>query len=69
MSRCLNEARIRAAADGEATEIEQRHVEGCAECSARVTAADGAGREFGCDGVAGGTAGESDDPRRARTGG
>ena len=46
MSRCLNEARIRAAADGEATEIEQRHVEGCAECSARVTAADGAGREF-----------------------
>jgi hypothetical protein len=46
MSRCLNEARIRAAADGEATEIERGHIEGCAECSARVTAADGAGREF-----------------------
>jgi hypothetical protein len=47
MSKCLDEARIRAAADGEATEIERRHVEGCAECSARVAAADRAFHEFG----------------------
>jgi hypothetical protein len=47
MSKCLNEARIRAAADGEATEIERRHVDGCAECRARVTTADRALDEFG----------------------
>jgi hypothetical protein len=47
MSKCLDEARIRAAADGEATEIERRHVEGCADCSARVAVAGRAFHEFG----------------------
>jgi hypothetical protein len=46
MSRCLNDARIRAAADDEATEIERRHLEGCADCRARVGAARGASDEF-----------------------
>lgn len=47
MSRCLSEARIRAAADGEASGIEREHVEGCAQCRARVTAAGRAFQEFG----------------------
>ncbi len=39
MSRCLNDARIQAAADGEATAIERQHLDGCAECGARAGAA------------------------------
>jgi hypothetical protein len=46
MSRCLNDARIQAAADGEATAIERQHLEGCAECGARAGAAHRAVDEF-----------------------
>ena len=46
MSRCLNDARIQAAADGEAAEIERQHLEGCTECSARAAAARRAGDEL-----------------------
>lgn len=46
MSRCLNDERIRATADGEATKIELQHVQGCAECHTRVGAARRASDEF-----------------------
>jgi hypothetical protein len=43
MSSCLNEARVRAAADDEATGNERTHLETCASCAARVDAARRAG--------------------------
>jgi hypothetical protein len=39
MSNCLNEVRIRAVADDEATRSEREHVETCDECRVRVDAA------------------------------
>ncbi len=39
MSKCLSDARIRAAADDEARAFERQHLEACAECRARLGAA------------------------------
>ena len=46
MSNCLNETQIRAFADGEASDHERQHVEGCAQCQARAKAAVRALEEF-----------------------
>jgi hypothetical protein len=46
MTKCLSEARIRAAADDEANELERQHLEACADCRARVDAARRASDEF-----------------------
>jgi hypothetical protein len=47
MSTCLNDARIRACADNEATDTERQHVDGCADCRARVEVARRAIEDFG----------------------
>jgi hypothetical protein len=39
MSKCLTDARIRAAADSEETEIDRRHLEACEACRERLDAA------------------------------
>ncbi|MGH9329908.1 MAG: hypothetical protein ACRD09_05645 [Vicinamibacterales bacterium] len=46
MSKCLSDARIRAAADDEAKEFERQHLEACGECRARLSAARRASEEF-----------------------
>jgi hypothetical protein len=47
MSTCLNDARIRAYADNEATDTERQHVDRCADCRARVEGAGRAIEDFG----------------------
>lgn len=46
MSTCLNDARIRAAADDEVKAFERQHLEACGECRARLGAARRASEEF-----------------------
>lgn len=46
MSKCLNEAQIRAVADGEAAAAERQHVEACGECRTRVETARRAAHEL-----------------------
>jgi hypothetical protein len=46
MSKCLNEAQIRAVADDEAAGSERQHVETCGDCRARVDAARRAAHEL-----------------------